>query len=241
MTPRRSSFATGRPRPSGPSRRRSASSSTRTTSTPASGRPATLAGVLKMINEAAEDAYRAQTSSVGSTVLQPRGRSASATRTRDAALILQLAVINQFYTPSWWWYWSTTRSAGCGSRCIRTRRSFPGAACPASEFSDAPVADYLVLRTGSRIRYQRPIDDGGRDVQARPGHHAARSCPGTCTLAVRPAHGMHLDEIEHAGQPGWPAEPSIREPRDIPAAILEHNLFGVGSTRERSDARCRCS
>ena len=40
-------------------------------------------------------------------------------------------------------------------------------------------------------------------------------------------HRMYLDEIEHAGKPGWPAEPSVTEPRDIPAAILENNLFGI--------------
>ena len=40
-------------------------------------------------------------------------------------------------------------------------------------------------------------------------------------------HRMYLDEIEHAGQDGWPAEPSVAEPADIPAAILENNLFGV--------------
>ena len=40
-------------------------------------------------------------------------------------------------------------------------------------------------------------------------------------------HSMYLDEIEHAGQEGWPAEPSVTKPIDIPAAILENNLFGV--------------
>ena len=38
---------------------------------------------------------------------------------------------------------------------------------------------------------------------------------------------MHLDEIEHAGEAGWPEAPSVNEPRDIPSTILEHNLFGV--------------
>jgi predicted RNA methylase len=38
---------------------------------------------------------------------------------------------------------------------------------------------------------------------------------------------MYLDEIESAGKPGWPAEPSVREIRDIPAAIIEHNLYGI--------------
>ena len=40
-------------------------------------------------------------------------------------------------------------------------------------------------------------------------------------------HRMYLDEIEHAGQEGWPDEPSISDPAEIPAAILENNLFGI--------------
>ena len=40
-------------------------------------------------------------------------------------------------------------------------------------------------------------------------------------------HRMYLDEIEHAGQDGWPEEPSISDPAEIPAAILENNLFGI--------------
>jgi hypothetical protein len=38
---------------------------------------------------------------------------------------------------------------------------------------------------------------------------------------------MYLDELEHAGEPGWPAEPSVASPRDIPATILDRNLFGI--------------
>jgi len=40
-------------------------------------------------------------------------------------------------------------------------------------------------------------------------------------------HQMYLDEMERAGEPGWPAEPSIKDPRDIPTAIIENNLFGI--------------
>src|SRR6185312_13276992 len=40
-------------------------------------------------------------------------------------------------------------------------------------------------------------------------------------------HRMYLDEIEHAGEPGWPAEPSVKHPQEIPATIIERNLYGV--------------
>ena len=38
---------------------------------------------------------------------------------------------------------------------------------------------------------------------------------------------MYREEIENAGQPGWPAAPSVSTSDEIPAAIIEHNLFGI--------------
>ncbi len=38
---------------------------------------------------------------------------------------------------------------------------------------------------------------------------------------------MYKEEIERAGSVGWPEEPSVRQVEDIPAAIIEHNLFGI--------------
>lgn len=38
---------------------------------------------------------------------------------------------------------------------------------------------------------------------------------------------MYEEEIENAGQPGWPDTLSVEDKQDIPAAILEHNLFGI--------------
>jgi hypothetical protein len=38
---------------------------------------------------------------------------------------------------------------------------------------------------------------------------------------------MYLEEIERAGQPGWPQVPSVRTEADISAAILAHNLYGI--------------
>jgi hypothetical protein len=88
-----------------------------------------------------------------------------------------------------------------------------------------------VPRTGERIRYQRLTDDGEVETfkRARDITLLDPAC-GTMHFgqyAFGLFHHMYLDEIEHAGQSGWPAEPSVPEPRDIPAAIIEHNLFGV--------------
>ncbi|MCS7166361.1 MAG: BREX-1 system adenine-specific DNA-methyltransferase PglX [Gemmatales bacterium] len=38
---------------------------------------------------------------------------------------------------------------------------------------------------------------------------------------------MYQEEMARAGQPGWPAQPPVDHPEDIPAAILEQNLHGI--------------
>jgi len=38
---------------------------------------------------------------------------------------------------------------------------------------------------------------------------------------------MYLEEIAHAGQDGWPADPPVMREDEIPAAILANNLFGI--------------
>jgi hypothetical protein len=38
---------------------------------------------------------------------------------------------------------------------------------------------------------------------------------------------MYAEELERAGEPGWPQSPSVTEPTEIPEAILAHNLFGI--------------
>jgi N-6 DNA Methylase len=38
---------------------------------------------------------------------------------------------------------------------------------------------------------------------------------------------MYEEEIEHAGEPGWPERPSVDRVEDIPASIIANNLFGI--------------
>jgi len=38
---------------------------------------------------------------------------------------------------------------------------------------------------------------------------------------------MYREEIEHAGEPGWPEVPSVADVAESPAAIVQHNLFGM--------------
>jgi hypothetical protein len=38
---------------------------------------------------------------------------------------------------------------------------------------------------------------------------------------------IYREELQNAGKPGWPDRPSIQTEADIPAAILQNNLFGI--------------
>jgi len=198
---------------------------------------ATLVGVLKMINEELpEDVYRAQ--DLLGWVYQFFNREEKK-RVRDEnkgtpRSSYELAVINQFYTPSWVVKVLVDNTLGRLWLQMHPDSALASAALPPlpdERISDVPVADYLVPRTGERIRYQRVTDDGRVETFKR-AQDIKLLDPACGTMhfgqyAFGLFHRMYLDEIEHAGQPEWPAEASVREPRDIPAAILEHNLFGV--------------
>ncbi len=146
----------------------------------------------------------------------------------------ELAVINQFYTPAWVVKALVDNTLGRlwlqmhPDSSLRTTESPP---LPGEPRADAPVADYLVPRTGEKIRFQRLTETG--EVQTfKRACDVALVDPACGTMhfgqyAFALFHRMYLDEIEHAGQDGWPAEPSVEEAADIPAAIIENNLFGV--------------
>ncbi|MEM2097331.1 MAG: N-6 DNA methylase, partial [Methanothrix sp.] len=38
---------------------------------------------------------------------------------------------------------------------------------------------------------------------------------------------MYKEEMERAGQPGWPERPSVSSEEEIPAAIIANNIFGI--------------
>ncbi|HXG24560.1 MAG TPA: N-6 DNA methylase, partial [Chthonomonadales bacterium] len=40
-------------------------------------------------------------------------------------------------------------------------------------------------------------------------------------------NALYREELERAGEPGWPAHPSVTNEEEIPASILAHNLFGI--------------
>ena len=146
----------------------------------------------------------------------------------------ELAVINQFYTPAWIVKALVDNTLGRlwlqmhPDSSLRANEPPP---LPGEPGRDAPVADYLVPRTGEKIRFQRLTETG--EVQTfKRACDIALIDPACGTMhfgqyAFGLFHRMYLDEIEHAGQDGWPADASVAEAADIPAAIIENNLFGV--------------
>lgn len=146
----------------------------------------------------------------------------------------ELAVINQFYTPSWVVKALVDNTLGRLWLQMHPDSSLHADGpppLPGERGSGVPVADYLVPRTGEKIRYQRVTDTG--ELQSfKHARDITLIDPACGTMhfgqyAFGLFHQMYLDEIEHAGLDGWPAEPSISEPADIPAAILKNNLFGI--------------
>ena len=198
---------------------------------------AMLASVLRMINEELpEDAYRAKdflgwVYQFFNREEKKRVREENKGTPRSS---YELAVINQFYTPSWVVKALVDNTLGRLWLQMHPNSKLQTTTPPPlsdERVSGGPVADYLVPRTGERIRYQRLSQEGQIDTFKR-ARDIALLDPACGTMhfgqyAFGLFHQMYLDEIEHAGQPGWPKEPSVGEPRDIPSAILEHNLYGI--------------
>jgi hypothetical protein len=131
----------------------------------------------------------------------------------------ELAVINQFYTPDWIVKFLVDNTLGRVWREMHpdTRIAVRTAA------GGGPLAtfDYLVPRTG---------DDRRQEVrQARDLRLLDPACGtmhfGQYALAL--LYEMYLEELERAGQEGWPAAPSVTRREEIAGSILEHNLFGI--------------
>lgn len=146
----------------------------------------------------------------------------------------ELSVINQFYTPSWVVKALVDNTLGRLWVQMHPDSSIrPTAPAPLPDEGNwyQPVANYLVPNTGEKIRYERLTEDGLVETFKRAADIALLD-PACGTMhfgqyAFGLFHRMYLDEIQHAGEPGWPTEPSIRDPEEIPAAIIEKNLFGI--------------
>ncbi len=146
----------------------------------------------------------------------------------------ELSVINQFYTPSWVVKALVDNTLGRLWLQMHPDSSIRPIAPPPLPGEGnwyQPVANYLVPNTGEKIRYERLTNDSQVQTFKRAADIALLD-PACGTMhfgqyAFGLFHQMYADEIEHAGEPGWPQEPSIQDPKQIPAGIIEKNLFGV--------------
>lgn len=146
----------------------------------------------------------------------------------------ELAVINQFYTPSWIVKVLVDNTLGRlwlqmhPDSSLRPEGPPP---LPGEGRQEAVCADYLIPRTGERIPY-RVMDDTGAVHSFKRVRDITLLDPACGTMhfgqyAFGLFHRMYLEEIQNAGKPGWPEEPSVPDPRDVPGAILERNLYGI--------------
>jgi len=147
----------------------------------------------------------------------------------------ELSILNQFYTPLWLVKVLVDNTLGRLWLQMHPDSSIaPKGPPPVPQERPAdlaPVADYLVQRTGEKIRYRR-IDEYGNPQPYKRARDIKLLDPACGTLhfgqyAFGLFYQMYLDEIANAGRPGWPAEPSVRNPQEIPAAIIENNLYGI--------------
>lgn len=147
----------------------------------------------------------------------------------------ELSVINQFYTPSWVVKVLVDNTLGrlwLQMHPDSTLKANGPVPLPQDRPADYPVlADYLIPRTGEKIRF-RLVDENGEIHTFKRARDIKLLDPACGTMHFgQYAFGLFLrmyeEEIDNAGKPGWPAEPSVAHKADIPAAILENNLHGI--------------
>lgn len=147
----------------------------------------------------------------------------------------ELSVINQFYTPSWVVKVLVDNTLGRLWFQMHPDTTLKPAESPSLPQDRPPglppLADYLVPRTGERIGFHRVETDGSVSEfkQVRDIRFLDPAC-GTLHFgqyAFGLFYQMYQEEIGNAGKPGWPAEPSVPDAKDIPATILLHNLYGI--------------
>ncbi|UCE07498.1 MAG: BREX-1 system adenine-specific DNA-methyltransferase PglX, partial [bacterium] len=84
-----------------------------------------------------------------------------------------------------------------------------------------------------KMRYfvPNPYNDN-ESIPLKPVHEITLLDPACGTMhfglvAFDLFYEMYLEELHNAANDGWPAEPSVANEADIPAAILEHNIYGI--------------
>jgi type I restriction-modification system DNA methylase subunit len=85
---------------------------------------------------------------------------------------------------------------------------------------------------GEKLAYLVPLPATPPSVAVKPVKEIRILDPATGTMhfglvAFDLLTEMYREELTHAGTAGWPAQASVRNEAEIPAAILANNLFGI--------------
>lgn len=92
---------------------------------------------------------------------------------------------------------------------------------PDTRLVETDLLDYLVPQEGEALSEPlRPVKDITLLDPACGGMHFG-------LVAFDLFAAMYEEEMERAGEHGWPEKPSVGDPAEIPAAIIKHNLFGI--------------
>jgi hypothetical protein len=146
----------------------------------------------------------------------------------------ELAVINQFYTPSWvvkvlidntlgrLWIQMHPDSA----LALEGLPSNPGGSTEPGSFAD------YIAHNWDEIKIHQQLHPTGAAAPAKKVREITLLDPACGTMhfgqyAFGLFHRMYLEELDNVGKPGWPEEASVANAQDIPAAIIENNLFGI--------------
>jgi hypothetical protein len=131
----------------------------------------------------------------------------------------ELAVINQFYTPDWIVKFLVDNTLGRVWREMHPDTRL--ARRPTNGAGTLVALDYLVPRTG---------EDRRQEVRQASDLRLLDPACGTMHFgqyAFALLYEMYLEELERAGQEGWPSTPSVKRREDIAAAVIQNNLFGI--------------
>ena len=92
---------------------------------------------------------------------------------------------------------------------------------PDTRLLGTELLDYLVALEGERpVERLRPV----RQIKLLDSACGAMHFG---LVAFDLFAAMYREELERAGEPGWPEQPSVSEPDEIPAVILAHNIHGI--------------
>lgn len=145
-------------------------------------------------------------------------------------------------------YFNETEKNGVFDRLYKTKTKIQVADVPAATqlFTPRWIVRFLVHNTLGRLWLQMhpdsqiasslddlvPFADPSPPISLKPVREISFLDPACGTMhfglvAFDLFAAMYQEEIDRAGQPGWPKHPSVEQPDDIPAAIVEHNLYGI--------------